>query len=100
MVDAHSRNIGNRIETSQTSLPLDSLPVSGHEQSASGMTLQELQVILKNLEQLKAEVKKRHFLIYSIFFPLNFTYCKVDNYPFNYQIAIVKLAEKPFCEVG
>ena len=64
------------------------------------MTLQKPQVIQKNLEQLKAEVKKHHFLIYSIFFPLNFTYCKVDNHAFNYQTAIVKLAEKLFYGVG
>ena len=37
--------------------------------------------------QLKAEVKKRYFLI-SFFSPINFTYCKVDNYAFDYQIAI------------
>ena len=29
-------------ETREACLPLDSLPVSGHEQSASGMTLQNL----------------------------------------------------------
>ena len=45
-------------------------------------------------------MKKRHFLIFNIVFPINFTYCKVDNYTFNYQIAIVNLAEKPFYEVG
>ena len=49
----------------------------------------------ENLDQLKAEVKKRHFLV-SFFFPINFTYCKVDNYAFNYQIAIAKLAENHF----
>ena len=53
-----------------------------------------------NLERLKAEVKKRHFLIYSIFSPINCTYCKVDNYAFDHQIASVKLAKKPFYEVG
>ena len=53
----------------------------------------------ENLKQLKAEVKKLHFLI-SFFFPINFTYCKVDNYAFNYQIAIAKLAEKPFYGVA
>ena len=53
----------------------------------------------ENLEQLNAEEKKLHFLI-SFFFPINFTYCKVDNYAFNYQIAIRKLAEKPFYGVG
>ena len=86
-------------ETSQTCLPLDSLRVGGHEQCASGMTLQNFQVIQKNVEQLKAEVKKRHFLI-SFFSPGNFTYCKVHNYAFNYQIAILKLAEKTFYGVG
>ena len=40
-----------------------------------------------------------NFLI-SFFSPINFTYCKVDNYAFNYQIAIVKLTEKPFYGVG
>ena len=37
---------------------------------------------------------------YFIFFPLNLTYCNVNNYAFNYQIEILKLAEKPFYEVG
>ena len=37
-----------------------------------------------------------YFLI-SFFSPKN---CKVDNYAFNYQIAIVKLTEKPFYGVG
>ena len=54
---------------------------------------------IANLNQVKAEVKKRYFLI-SFSFPINFTCCKVDNYAFNYQIAIVKLAEKPFYGVG
>ena len=86
-------------ETSETCLPLDSMQVSGHEDSAFAMTLQNREVIQKNLELLKAEVKKRHFLI--LFFPpISFTYCKVDNYAFNYQIGILKLAEKPFYEVG
>ena len=37
-----------------------------------------------------------HFSQYNV----NFTYCKVDNYAFNYQIVILKLAEKPFYGVG
>ena len=53
----------------------------------------------ENLEQLNAEEKKLHFLI-SFFFLINFTYCKEDNYAFSYQIAIEKLAEKPFYGVG
>ena len=40
-------------------------------------------------------MNKHHFLI-SFFFPRNFIYCKVDNYAFNYQIAIVKLDETFF----
>ena len=38
-------------------------------------------------------MNKRYFLI-SFFSPINFTYCKVNNYVFNYQTAIVKLTEK------
>ena len=37
---------------------------------------------------------------YLIFFPINFTYRKVNNYAFNYQIPIAKLAEKPFYGVA
>ena len=97
MVDAHSRNIGNRNKLDMPSFRFN----AGQRpwDSAFAMTLQNREVIQKNLELLKAEVKKRHFLI--LFFPpISFTYCKVDNYAFNYQIAILKLAEKPFYEVG
>ena len=38
--------------------------------------------------------------LFNFFFPINFTRCKVDNYAFDYQIAILKLAEKPFYGVG
>ena len=38
--------------------------------------------------------------LFNFFFPINFTHCKVDNYAFDYQIAILKLAEKPFYGVG
>ena len=55
---------------------------------------------IENLNQVKAEVKKRYFLISFFFFPINFRYCKVDNYAFNYQIATVKLAEKPVYKVS
>ena len=41
---------------------------------------------IENLEQLKAEVKKRYFLISFFFFPINFTYFKVDNYAFSIKL--------------
>ena len=91
MVDAHYPNLGKR-------------NTAGQRPWAVGLWNDFAESLgnIENLEQLKAEVKKlwkSHFLI-SFFFSINFTYCKVNNYAFNYQIAIVKLAEKPFYGVG
>ena len=97
MGDVHSRNIGNRnivrdafLSIHCWSAAMSSPPLNVFPESLGN---------IENLNQVKAEVKKRYFLI-SFFFPINFTCCKVDNYAFNYQIAIVKLAEKPFYGVG
>ena len=80
MVDAHSRNIGNRNKLDMPSFRL----TAGQRPWAVRLWNDFAETLgnIDNLEQLKAEVKKRHFLIYSIF-PINFTYCKVDNYTFN-----------------
>ena len=50
---------------SETETSYTCLPVSCHEQSASGMTYKLTESLgnKENLKQLKCEVKKRHFLI-------------------------------------
>ena len=98
MVDAHSRNIWKRNKLDMPSFrsTAGQRPLGVHLWNEFA----ESSGNIENLEQLKAEVKKRHFLIYSIFFPINFTYCKVDNYTFNCQTSILNLAERPFYEVG
>ena len=95
--DVHSRNIGNRNKLDMPSFRF----TAGQRPWAVCLwnDFPESLGNLANLNQVKAEVKKRYFLI-SFFPPINFTYCKVDNYAFNYQIAIVKLTEKPFYGVG
>ena len=78
MVDAHSRNIWKRNKLDMPSFR------STAGQRPLGVHLwndfAESSGNIENLEQLKAEVKKpwkSHFLI--SFFPINLSYCKVDN---------------------
>ena len=101
MGDVQSRNIGNRniVRHAFLSIHCWSAAMSGPWAVHLRNVFSESLGNIANLNQLKAEVKKRYFLI-SFFSPINFTYCKVDNYAFNYQIAIVKLTEKPFYGVG
>ena len=68
-------------ETREACLPLDSLPVSDWNDFAESL------VNIENLEQPKAEVKKRHFLISLFSFPNKFHIgSKVDNYAFSIKL--------------
>ena len=97
MGDVHSLNIGNRDKLDTPSFRF----TAGQQPWEVRLwnDYPESSVNIANLNQPKAEVRKHYFLI-SFFFTINFTYCKVDNYAFNYQIAIVKLTEKSFYGVG
>ena len=97
MGDVHSRDIGNRNKLDMPSFRFTAGQRPGAVRSWNDYP--ESLGNIANLNQFKAEVKKHYFLI-SFFFPINFTYRKVDNYAFDYQIAIVKLTEKPFYGVG
>ena len=65
MVDAHSRNIGNRNKLDMPSFRF----TAGQRRWAVRLWNDFAETLgnIDNLEQLKTEVKKRHFLIYSIF---------------------------------
>ena len=84
MADAHSRNIGNRNNLGMPSFRF----TAGQRQWAVRLWNDFAECLgdIENLEQLKAEVKERHFLISFFFFPINLTYCKVDNYAFSIKL--------------
>ena len=85
MVDAHSRNIGNK-----NKLDMPSFRFTAGQRPRAVRLWNDFAESLgnrENLEQPKAEVKKRHFLISFFSFPNKFHIgSKVDNYAFSIKL--------------
>ena len=94
MVDVHSRNIGsrNKLDMASFRFTAGQLPWAARLWN----DFAESSGNKENLDQLKAEVKKRHFLISFFFLPIQ---CKF-HILLSRKIAILKLTEKPFYGVG